>query len=296
MALPIPDRPDAASGPRGVVLLSPVAMTRHLWSLRDMIRQFTGREIAERTRGTALGWVWLMITPLVRLAIYALVFGELLGLRFGDKGGEYAFFLFCGLIVYGVFSDAATKCSSVITSRPRFVKKLVFPTEILPVTVLGAGVVVALLELGLLIAGRVVLYQEVSPLFWLVPVAVAPMLMMALGLGWILASLNVFLEDTREIARLIIAQFLFFLTPIIYPASKAAELAEGGSMWIVRAAGWFIQHQPMTVCVEAARDVLLRGVQPNWLALGLVWLLGLVMMQAGFAFFMKSKGALADVL
>lgn len=290
------DMPGAHSAPRGAGLMSPIGMVRHLWSLRDMIRQFTGREIAERTQGTALGWVWLMITPLVRLSIYALVFGELLGLRFGDRGGEYAFFLFCGLIVYGVFSDAATKCSGVITSRPRFVKKLVFPTEILPVTVLGAGVVVALLELSLLIVGRVVLFQDVSPLFWMVPVAVIPMLMMALGLGWILASLNVFLEDTREIARLIIAQFLFFLTPIIYPASKAAELAEGGSMWIVRAAGWFIQHQPMTVCVEAARDVLLRGVMPNWIALGWVWLLGFVMMQVGFAFFIKSKGALADVL
>ena len=91
------------------------------------------------------------------------------------------------------------------------------------------------------------LYQEVSPLFWLAPVAVAPMLMMALGLGWILASLNVFLEDTREIARLIIAQFLFFLTPIIYPVSKAAELAEGGSMWLVRAAGWFIEQKDQVI-------------------------------------------------
>lgn len=283
--------------PRRVLgLLSPVGMARHLWSLRDMIRQFTGREIAERTRGTALGWLWLLITPLVRLAIYALVFGELLGLRFGDRGGEYAFFLFCGLIIYGIFSDAATRCSSTVSGRPRFVKKLIFPVEVLPVTVLGAGVVVALLELGLLMVGRVAMYQHVSPTFWLLPVVVAPVLFMALGLGWVLASLNVFLEDTREIARLLIAQVLFFLTPIIYPVSKAAELVEGGSLAFVRWVGWFIQHQPMTVCVEAARDVLLRGTTPDWIALGAVWVFGLVCMQVGYAFFMKSKGAMADVL
>ena len=283
-------------GGRGLGYLSPVHLVRTLWTRRDMLRQFTLREIAERTRGTALGWLWLVITPLVRLAIYALVFGELLGLRFGDNGGEYAFFLFCGLIVYGIFSDAATKCSSTISARPRFVKKLVFPVEILPVTVLGAAVAIALLELVLLVVGRVALYQHISPMFWAVPIAVGPVLCLALGVGWVMASLSVFLEDTREIGRLIITQFLFFLTPIIYPVAKARDLAENGSLAVVRWAGWFIEHQPMTICVEAARDVVLRGQAPDWVALGWVWLLSLVVMQVGYAFFMKSKGALADVL
>lgn len=272
-------------------LFDPRVMCRHLWHYRDQIRQFTVREVRAGHKGTGLGLMWLAITPLTRLAIFSLVFGELLQIRFRDQGGGYAFYLFVGLIVFGLFGDTVTKCAHLIRSRPQFVKKLVFPVEILPVSVLGAGFVVAVLEMVLLVLAKLVFFREVSPYLLLLPVVLIPTMMLGLGVGWIVASLGVFLSDMRDMTRLIVQNFLFFLTPIIYPLSMVQGLPER-----VAWAGYVIEYNPFTILVESARAVALDGKPPDWIPLLVVTAIGFALLQFGYFFFMKSRRAFADVI
>lgn len=271
-------------------LFNPLNMTSNLWGHRDLIRQFASREVQQMTKGTALGRLWRVITPLIRITIYSLVFGMMLKLRFrGDS--HYAFFLFTGIIVFGLMNDAAGKCATLMVSRSRFVKKLVFPVEILPVSVLLSSLVIAATELLVLIVAFLIIEQDISPWFWLFPIVMIPAFFLSLGVAWFLSAMCVFLEDVAEASRIVVGTVLFFMTPIIYPLSTIENIPD---RFIV--ARWIIEYNPFTILVESGRDVLLRGQLPNWGALGVVTLVSLIVLQLGYAFFMKSKRGFADVL
>ena len=276
--------------PTAAELLSPIRLAANLWRHRDIVLQFAAREVQQLSKGTVLGRLWRVITPIIRITIYALVFGMMLKLRFqGDS--HYAFFLFTGIIVFGLMNDAAGKCANLVVNRSRFVKKLVFPVEILPVSVLLSSLVIAATELLVLIALYLAFYQSISPWFWLFPIVMVPAFMLALGVAWFLSALCVFLEDVAEASRILVNTVLFFMTPIIYPITAIENIPERFA-----AARWIIEYNPFTILVEAGRDVLLRGQLPNWQALGVVTLVSIIVMQLGYAFFMKSKRGFADVL
>ena len=120
--------------------LSPVALARTLWAARDLIRQFTARDIEGRYRGSFFGLVWSFINPLTMLAIYTYVFGVIFKLRWPgastDSLAEFAVVMYCGIAVYGVFSETISKSCSVVVQNPGYVKRVVLPLETLPVSML----------------------------------------------------------------------------------------------------------------------------------------------------------------
>lgn len=269
--------------------LDPVRMVRGLWRHRDLIVRLTRQEVAQRYRGSYLGIVWSFITPILMLAVYAFVFSIVFQARWGEAGGpprtgEFALTLFAGLIPFGVFAEVVNRAPQIILSMPNYVKKVVFPLEILPVVAVGSAVVQSLISTGILLAASLVFFKSVSPFVLLLPLAYVPLVFLTLGLGWFLASLGVYVRDIGQ-AIGVATQVLFFLSPIFYPVSAVPEHLR-----------FILYANPMTMILTGFRRTLLWGAAPDW-AVWTALTLGTAMIALlGYAWFMQTKKGFADVM
>lgn len=268
--------------------LNPIKMARNLWHHRDLIRQFTRREIEGRYRGSFLGLFWSFVNPLVMLAIYTFVFGIVFQARWSttDTGGlsEFALILFCGLTAFNVFGECIGRAAILIVGVPNYVKKVVFPLEILPISVLGAALFHGLISLTILLVANLLITGTFQWTLILLPVVVLPLLFLSLGLMWFLASLGVFIRDIGYTVALVV-QVLFFLTPIFYKLENIPEPLQT-----------FIRFNPLASIVENVRRVVLWGRMPSWFGFALWLMLTGAVMILGYAWFMKTKKAFADVI
>lgn len=268
--------------------LNPLRMLRTLWRYRDLIGQFTRREIEGRYRGSFLGIVWSFVNPLTMLLIYTFVFGVVFKAKWPNaKTGslsEFAVTLFCGLTAFNIFSECVARAPGLITGVPNYVKKVIFPLEILPISVLGAALFHAGVSLSILLVANILVSGGLPWTLVLLPVVLLPLLLLALGLSWFLASLGVFVRDIGYTVALMV-QVLFFLTPIFYAIENIPEPYRA-----------VIALNPMTTIVEDVRRVVLWGSLPGWGALLLLVVSCGVVMLLGYAWFMKTKKAFADVI
>jgi len=268
--------------------LSPLNLIRNLWRNRDLLRQFTKREIEGRYRGSFLGLLWAFVNPLVLLAIYTIVFGIIFNIRWPnykvDSLAEFAQVIFCGITVFTILSEPVGRAPSLIVGVPNYVKKVVFPLEILPVTTIGAALYHGLISLSILIIWIFITKGYISWTLPLLPLVVLPLLFLTLGLSWFLASLGVFVRDMGYTIVLVL-QVLFYLTPIFYSIENVPEPFHT-----------LISYNPLTSIIDNFRRVVLWGILPDWSSL-IAWLIiTSVMMLLGYAWFMKTKRAFADVI
>jgi lipopolysaccharide transport system permease protein len=268
--------------------LQPLKMIHNLWTRRYLIWQFTLREVQYRYRGSYLGVLWSLITPLLMLLVYTFVFSVIFRVRWTDSASEsfmdFALILFSGLIAFNVFSECITRAPLLIVGTPNYVKKVVFPLEILPVSVLGSAMFHSFVSLGIVLAGLLISSGRLHWTLLYLPLAYLPLIALTLGLSWLLASLGVFIRDIGNFIGIAI-QLLFFLTPIIYPISAVPE--------VVRP---IFQLNPLTVIVENFRRVVMWGLSPDWPWLGGMTLISGLIMLGGYMWFMKIKRAFADVI
>lgn len=264
-------------------------MTRALWSRRDLIRQFAVRYFLQRYRGTYLGVFWALLFPLAMLSVYTFVFNTIFAGRWSPHADEtrsqYAVVLFCGLTVYGMFSETVVRSCGLVLDNPTYVTKVVFPVEVLPVASLASTVMFSMFSLALVLIGTAVFFGTLHWTVLLLPLVLLPMLMIALGLAWFLASLAVFVRDVGNIVVLVVTQILFFATPIFYKPEQIPVSFRPVAML-----------NPLAHVVDGARRVVIFGEQPDWRALAIVAVVGLLMMQMGYAWFMKAKRGFADVI
>jgi lipopolysaccharide transport system permease protein len=277
-------------------LLSPPNLVSNLWKHRDLTRQFAMRAYLARYRGTYLGAAWALIFPLILLAVYTFIFNFVFsgraahqipgpgGVLQPETSSQYTVWLFLGMTVFGVFSESVMRSTGLVLENPAYVTKVVFPLEILPVSSLASAVMFSAFGFVLVLIGLLAFYPVVHWTVLLLPVVMIPLLTIALGLSWFLASLAVFVRDVGNLVVIVVGQILFYMTPIFYRAEDLKEWA------------WLARINPLAVVVEGARDVVLYGKTPNWASLGAVTLLGLIIMQCGYAWFIKSKRGFADVL
>jgi lipopolysaccharide transport system permease protein len=267
---------------------NPLRFVRALWARRDLIRQLTQREITGRYRSSALGVIWALITPLVTLFLYTFVFGVVFKARWpgtrSDNLAEYGLLLFAGITIFTVFSESVTRATGLTTSSPNYVKKVVFPLEILPVSVVGSALFHALVSTLLLVVGTWLFLGSISPTLWLLPVVLLPPACLSLGLAWILASLGVYLRDIGHTVGLV-TQVLFFTTPIFYAADA-----------VPAAYRHLILLNPLTPMVDNMRRISVLGLWPDWPSYGVSLAVGLLAVCAGHSWFMVTKRGFADVL
>lgn len=267
---------------------NPVRIVAHLWKYRDLIRQLTWREVVGRYKGSFIGLGWSFIQPLIMLFVYTFVFSVIFKARWGVESDEgkaaFALALFMGLITFSIFSEVANSAPSLVLGNANYVKKVVFPLEILPFVRLLSALINAVFSLGVLFVGILIFNHFIHWTTLLLPLIWLPMMMFTLGCGYFLASLGVFVRDMGAVIG-VLTTMLFFLTPIFYPISAVPEPFR-----------IFCRVNPIAIFVEDARRVVLWGLFPDWPWFFFGMVLSVAVLIIGFVWFMKSKKAFADVI
>ena len=270
------------------------AMLRSLWMNRALIVQMSRREILGRYRGSAMGLLWSFLNPLFMLLVYTFFFAVVFKSRWGavpsgSAGAEesktlFAVLLFAGMIVHGLFAEVLNRAPNLILGNVNYVKKVVFPLEILPVISMGAALFHAAISTVVL---AIVFVGVNHYLHWTIvflPLIFLPLVILTMGFAWILASLGVYLRDVGQSIGLAMTVMLF-LSPVFYPISA---LPESLRPWM--------HANPLTFIIEQTREVMVWGHQPHYLGLGLYTLVAIAVAWLGFAWFQKTRKGFADVL
>ena len=268
--------------------LNPLSALSGIWKGRSLLSQLVRRNIEIRYKGTMMGLVWMMVTPLVMLAVYTFVFGVVFkahwGTWFGDSKAAFALILFCGMTVFNIFGESVNGSVGIVTGNPNYVKKVVFPLELLPVSTVLSACFFGLVWLAILLLGTVVCFHKLCFAVVCLPLIFIPLVLFSCGFAWFMASLGVFFRDLSHVIGIFL-QVLYFMTPIFYSVEMVPTAIRPIMLW-----------NPLTVLVDATRQVLIFGQWPEAAALGLVTLLSLVVFQGGYFWFMKTKRGFADVL
>jgi lipopolysaccharide transport system permease protein len=268
---------------------SVAALARSLWCNRQLIAQMTKREVAGRYKGSVLGLVWSFFNPVFMLVVYTVVFSEIFKSHWGGIGGsdsktQFALVLFAGIIVLNLFAEVINRAPGLITSNVNYVKKVVFPLEILPIIAIGAALLHALISLGVLLAAFALFNGYLHWTALLTPLILLPFIIFISGFALMLAALGVFLRDVAQTISLMTTA-LMFLSPVFYPVTALPERFRP-----------LIMANPLTFIIEQAREVLIWGHLPNWFGLGIYLMVATAVVWAGYAWFQKTRKGFADVL
>jgi lipopolysaccharide transport system permease protein len=268
--------------------LNPISMIRGVFAHRHLIGLLAWRDITDRYKGSLFGIAWSFVNPLMMLVVYTFVFGVVFKAKWGDRldtsEAEFALNLFCGLIVYGIFSECVSRASGLILSHPNYVKKVVFPLEILPVTVLISALINAAFSLCILLPASFILGSPPSATIYLFPLVLLPICAFSLGLTWLLSSVGVFIRDIANPVGVAVT-VLLFISGVFFPLS-----AVPGRLQLI------LRFNPLVSILEDARRTLMWGQMPDWKWWLVTSIFSVIVMQLGYAVFKKSKRAFADVM
>lgn len=253
----------------------------------ELIIIFIKRDILTRYKGSFLGISWAFLNPLFLLLLYTVVFSIILGIRFPGTTGisGYSLQLFCGLVPWLAFSETIGRSPSLLLSNVNLVKKTVFPLEILPLVATSTGFIHALFALMILFLAIVLTNgQSLYITVLLLPIVMIPQILFTLGLSWIFSSVGVAFRDLAELVRIFLTAWMF-LTPIMYPIEMIPERYRN-----------YVFINPFAVIVEGYRDLIIKGIIPDWR--GLLWIsfLGVFMTVLGYVWFIRCKKIFADII
>lgn len=267
---------------------TPYAMFRSLLQHRELLWELVKRDFIGRYKGSVLGVVWSLFNPLLMLAIYTFVFSVAFKARWGGQGDEskttFAIVLFSGIVVHTLFAECINRSPSLIASHANYVKKVVFPLEILPWMALLSATLHFLVSFAVLLVFCLIDGVTIHAGALLIPVALFPLVLMIMGLSWLLASLGVYLRDLSQVVGVLVTVCMF-LAPIFYPIESLPDSYRGLLAW-----------NPITLPVIQLRNLMLWDKPFQWSDWSLSLLIGLVICQVGFWWFQKSRRGFADVV
>ena len=263
-------------------------MISSLVSNRYLFLQMLRRDIQQRYRGSQLGFLWAFIYPILMLLVYTFVFGMVMKVKWGVEGQdniEFGIILFAGLIFHSFLAEVVMSAVGLIRGNQQFVKKVVFPLEILNMVSVFNALFHMVLSFIILL---VIFLISGGTLHWtivFVPLIVLPFVLFLMGLSWLIAVLGVYVRDLNQFVGVIVT-LLLFLGPIVYPFSRVPEAIKAYVLWC----------NPLTIIVEQFRAVALFGELPNWHYLGVYSIGAILMLFIGVWFFEKTRSGFADVI
>lgn len=267
--------------------ISPHVMLQNLWRSRNLISQMTKREVVGRYNGSMLGLAWSFLHPLLMLAVYTFVFGVVFKARWNnveESNFSFAIILFAGMIVHSLFAECVNKAPTLILANPNYVKKVVFPLEILPVVSLLAAFFHCLVSLCVLVT--TIFFSDLT-LQWtilLAPVVLTPLAIATVGACWLLSSLGVYIRDVGQTIG-IVTTVMMFLSPMFYPVAALPQAFRP-----------LIMANPLAFIMEQLREVIVWGRQPDWTGLATYTAIATLFAWAAFVWFQKTRKGFADVL
>ena len=266
------------------IVLNPVRIFSATWRHRYLLGQLIKRDVLLRYRGAMFGVLWIFLSPLLMLAIFAFIFGQVFQTRWPQQNSNLPFWLllYSGLITFNIFAEAVSRAPTSVRGYPSFVKKIIFPVHILPLVPLGAGLVHATFNYFILLAALAWaggLHAQVV----LFPLLLLPVLLLALGFSWFMAAWGVFIKDMSQIVPMFV-QMLMFLSPVFYPATAVPAALRP-----------LYQYNPLGTVIEATRAVV-SGQPVEWSSWSTALGCCLAVSILGHAFFQHSREEFADAL
>lgn len=258
------------------------------WKNRQLVWQMARREIVGRYRGSIMGLLWSFFNPLLMLLVYTFVFSVVFEAKWGQSLSagktEFAMVLFAGLIVFNFFAEVITRAPTLIVDHVNFVKRVVFPLEVLPLIALAAAFFHALVSFTVLLLFNLLINQTFHVTAFLFPLVLLPLALLIVGCAWVLASLGVYLRDVAQVVS-IATMGLLFASPIFFPLAAVPE--EFRRVMLLN---------PLTFIIEQSRQVLIWGGLPDWVGLAIFCLPAITCAWLGFVWFQKTRKGFADVL
>jgi lipopolysaccharide transport system permease protein len=262
-------------------------LVRTLVRNRQLVWQMFKQEFRVRYSGSVLGVLWSFFTPLLQVLAFAFLFSVIMQVRWGTSANSEVNFvvvLFVGMMVHSIFADAVSRAPHMIVGQASYVKKIVFPLEILPVVSLLVALSNACIGLLIEVATNIVLTHALPWTILYLPVVLLPYLLLILGLVYFLAGAGVYLRDISHGIGAVVMLSLF-LSPVFYPITSVPASYRP-----------LFYLNPVTTAVEQVRSVVLLGGSPEWTVLLPYLLVALGVLTLGFGFFQKSRNGFADVL
>ena len=266
------------------IVLNPFRVPADLWRQRYLLGQLIKRDVLLRYRGAMFGVLWMFLNPLLMLAIFAFVFGQVFQTRWSQPSGALPFWLllYSGLITFNIFAETVSRAPASVRGYPSFVKKIIFPLHILPLVPLGAALVHGAFNLLVMLAAL----AWVGQFHWqilLFPLLLLPVLLLALGLSWFVAAWGVFIKDMSQVMPVFV-QMLLFLSPVFYPLSAVPAVLHP-----------LYRLNPLGTVIEASRAAV-TGQPIEWSAWAAALACGMAVSLLGCAFFQHTREEFADVL
>jgi lipopolysaccharide transport system permease protein len=256
---------------------------------RGLIIQMTRRDISMRYKNSLLGSLWMIGQPLLQLLLYGFVFQVVLRSRWGIQTPDgrdvpFGLLLFCGILLHSLIADTLVRAPSLIVSNTSYVKRVIFPLEILPLVSAAGTAVGVVFGIGILLAGTFY-YSGTLPLhaLWL-PVPLVLLFVLTVGLGWLLSAVGVFFRDLPQLTTSL-ATIMLFTAPICYPAEMVPQEFR-----------WLLNINPLTIPVEAVRTLIFSHNEMDWSALGAYAIVAACIAAFGYFVFHKMRSGFADVL
>ena len=267
---------------------TPFSLIRTIWINRLLILRMVIREVVGRYRGSVIGLGWSFSHPIIMLAVYTFVFSVVFQVRWGsdinDSKAQFAITLFSGLIIYNLFSEVLNRSPELLLNNAGYVKRVIFPLEILPLVAMGSALFHASINIGILLGACALLNGSLHWTIVSFPVVLLPLMLITLGFSWILTSLGVYLRDIGHIIG-IFTTMLMFLTPIFYPMSAVPQEYKT-----------ILMLNPLTFLVGQARRVLIFGHLPDAVSLLVYTIASFIIAWLGYWWFQKTRKGFADVV
>lgn len=258
-----------------------------IWTNRHLMGQLWKRDFLMRYKNGLLGVAWAVLNPLMMLVLYSFVFVIVFKMRWGsgpNSEGNFVVLLFTGLVVHGFFSEFVTRAPTIITGSVSYVKKVVFPLELLPLVPLLSALIN--LAVGMILVTLLLLYLQTSvpATILLLPVIIAPYALMMLGISYFLAATGVYVRDLAQVVGMV-STVALFSSPVLFPLENVPE-------------GYrkYLYANPLTLIVEQLRGVSIVGSMPDWFGMFIYTLVAVVVFLIGFSWFQATRKGFADVL
>ncbi len=267
--------------------LSPLCMCKSFWNNRSLILIFSKRDIVSKYRGSFGGIIWSVINPLFMLSVYTFVFSVVFNARWPGMESskiEFALILFSGLMIFNFFSDCIGRAPSIIVTNGNFVKKVVFPVEILPIILVFTSLFHFFISFAVMIVAYVIFKGLPTATTFIAPFIIIPVVFFTAGVTLCFASIGVFLRDISQFINITLT-VVMFMSPIFYSVQSLPSAYRE-----------ILYLNPLALVIEQFRAMIFMGQYPDWTVFVLQLLASLVVFWLGYVWFQKTRKGFADVL
>lgn len=251
---------------------------RSLYEYRELLKTSISKDVRGKYKNSVLGVIWSFLNPLLQIAVYAIVFPLIMRSNLPD----YTVFLCCGLIPWNFFSTATSRTSFTMIENGNIIKKVYFPREILPLSVVTSEAINFIISTIIILAFVLGYGMGLSKYIIFYPLILIVQYFLLIGISFIVSSVTVYFRDLQHFIGIAL-QLLFYATPIVYAPDSIPQNFQ-----------WILQYNPMTYIINGYRDIFYYQRMPDFSSLGIVLVISIALCIIGYFIFKKLQKRFAE--